>query len=186
MEMTTVLSQASSEKLIELFSEYYKDMTDEFMKDRTRTEAIKEFEEDLKSSGYDGDDNFEHMLWFLKGMNIPKPEPLKRYVESDEFKVRKFNERMMKQIREKRIRQDLSHIPTRFRVQPEMEQIRNFNEQHGYIKPIFADDVIMITEPEDEAGFRTCLQNKPYREEMFDQPLENEPTRVVYINSCTD
>jgi hypothetical protein len=111
------LISQTPEKLKEVFSEIYRDYTDEFMAQHSSpAEMIKDFKGDLQIANYTGDDNFDHILWFLKGLNLKRPEPLKRYVETAEYKAKKFDEKMRKQIREKRIQQDLSDFPKRLNV----------------------------------------------------------------------
>ncbi len=42
----------------------------------------------LFDNGYDGDNNFDSMYWFAKGLIIPVPQPLQRYIDTDEYKQR--------------------------------------------------------------------------------------------------
>lgn len=69
--------------------------------DEAKEELINEISTDILSKGYDGDNNYQSMFWFAKGLNIPKPSQPKRYVDSEEYKRRqqkKADEELFKKL----------------------------------------------------------------------------------------
>ena len=40
----------------------------------------------MSNSKYDGEDNYDNIYWFAKGLSLPPPKPLKRYVDNPEYK----------------------------------------------------------------------------------------------------
>ncbi|KAK8834396.1 hypothetical protein M9Y10_025168 [Tritrichomonas musculus] len=43
-----------------------------------RYELIGYINECLSNSKYDGEDNYDNIYWFAKGLSLPPPKPLKR------------------------------------------------------------------------------------------------------------
>ncbi|KAK8838032.1 hypothetical protein M9Y10_035980 [Tritrichomonas musculus] len=51
-----------------------------------RYELIDYINEYLSNAKYDGEDNYDNIYWFAKGLSLPPPKPLKRYVDNPEYK----------------------------------------------------------------------------------------------------
>ena len=80
------LDNTPTNKLIELsnllyhendtFDDWFEVFKDE---DQIRKELIEMLVLDILDKGYDGKNDYNSMYWFVKGLNIPQPKPLKRY-----------------------------------------------------------------------------------------------------------
>ena len=89
------IENSTTEKLLELFKLV---MDDDSMIDYVKQEIqneqnlrdylIETITEILMDNRYDGDNNYDSMYWFAKGLNLPSPKPLQRYIDTDEYKTR--------------------------------------------------------------------------------------------------
>ncbi|MBQ8206642.1 MAG: hypothetical protein IJZ77_04190 [Bacilli bacterium] len=65
---------------------YDSDLTTNDFKDYEFSDIVNDFIDDLKDSGYDGDNDLNSMKWFIKGLKLPPPS-IQRYDQSPEFKL---------------------------------------------------------------------------------------------------
>ena len=90
------LENSSTEKLIELLTllndndiSFVNSIKQEIRDEKLLRDYLIETNiEILFDNGYDGDNNYDSMYWFAKGLNIPSPQPLQRYIDTDEYKNR--------------------------------------------------------------------------------------------------
>ena len=90
------LENSSTEKLIELLTllndndiSFVESIKQDFKNEKLLRDYLIETNiEILFDNGYDGDNNYDSMYWFAKGLNIPSPQPLQRYIDTDEYKNR--------------------------------------------------------------------------------------------------
>ncbi|KAK8840033.1 hypothetical protein M9Y10_031318, partial [Tritrichomonas musculus] len=78
------LDNTPTNKLIELSNLLYNenltinDWKNEFDNENDlRENLIEMLVSDILNKGYDGENNYNSMYWFVKGLNIPSPKPLK-------------------------------------------------------------------------------------------------------------
>ncbi|WP_334089833.1 hypothetical protein, partial [Helicobacter typhlonius] len=79
-------------KLIELSNLLYNenltinDWKNEFDNENDlRENLIEMLVSDILNKGYDGENDYNSMYWFVKGLNIPSPKPAHKYIDSDEY-----------------------------------------------------------------------------------------------------
>ena len=92
------LDNTPTNKLIELSNLLYNenltinDWKNEFDNENDlRENLIEMLVSDILNKGYDGENNYNSMYWFVKGLNIPSPKPLKRYIDSDDYLFKNLN-----------------------------------------------------------------------------------------------
>lgn len=88
------LENTSTEKLVELEYLIYNandsltDWLGAFDGDelKLRTELISDLADKIYIDlNYNGDDFYDNMFWYVKGLKLPQPKPLARYADSDEY-----------------------------------------------------------------------------------------------------
>ena len=90
------LEEAPTEKLYELIKLLEKhpgkleDWTDDLGKledwtDDLREDLIDIIADDITNEGYNGENNYDSMYWFMKGKQLANPKQPERYIDSDEY-----------------------------------------------------------------------------------------------------
>ena len=96
------LEETQTEKLYELLKLLEKhpgkleDWTDDL-----RDDLVDVIVNDIMNEGYDGDNDYEAMYWFMKGKQLVQPQTPERYIDSDEYIFgTKFNKKREEQLKE--------------------------------------------------------------------------------------
>ena len=94
------LEETQTEKLYELLKLLEKhpgkleDWTDDL-----RDDLIDVIVNDIMNEGYDGDNDYEAMYWFMKGKQLVQPQTPERYIDSDEYIFKDFNKKREEQLK---------------------------------------------------------------------------------------
>ena len=134
------LDNSTTEQLIELFKLFDDSIIPEIQQRHDeqflRDYLIETITELLIDYGYDGDNNYDSMYWFAKGLNIPSPKPLQRYIDTDEYKNReqkRADDELFKNIKNKYIKLDKLYDFKRKQLQTKFEQ-QHIKEVNDYNK----------------------------------------------------
>lgn len=91
------INETKIEKIYELFKlienndeDTLETLIDAFgSEQQLRNALLEEIHWYLRKNNYDGDINdYNSILWYIKGLLVPRPQPLRRYVDSPEYKHR--------------------------------------------------------------------------------------------------
>ena len=102
MTETLRLEETPTEKLYELLKllEKYPGKLEDWTDD-LREDLIDIIADDIKNEGYNGDNNYDSMYWFMKGKQLAPPRAPERYIDSDEYIFgTKFNKKREEQLKE--------------------------------------------------------------------------------------
>ena len=81
----TELENRSNNELYQLLSLIANDtITEEDDLFDSKNELIKVIVDEITDVGYDGDNNYDSMLWYVKGLHMPKPKKLTRYIDNND------------------------------------------------------------------------------------------------------
>ena len=95
------LEETPTEKLYELIKLLEKhpgkleDWTDDL-----REDLIDIIADDITNEGYNGENNYDSMYWFMKGKQLANPKQPERYIDSDEYIFKDFNKKREEQLKE--------------------------------------------------------------------------------------
>ena len=101
--MTEVLrlEETPTEKLYELIKLLEKhpgkleDWTDDL-----REDLIDIIADDITNEGYNGENNYDSMYWFMKGKQLAEPQTPERYIDSDDYLFKDFDKKREEQLKE--------------------------------------------------------------------------------------
>ena len=95
------LEETPTEKLYELIKLLEKhpgkleDWTDDL-----REDLIDIIADDITNEGYNGENNYDSMYWFMKGKQLAEPQTPERYIDSDEYLFKDFDKKREEQLKE--------------------------------------------------------------------------------------